>query len=96
MNAITVTREYGAGGYEIAAKLAASLGWELLDRNLLHQAAAVEHLPDSELERLDEKAGSLADQTLHGFSEGQRVDLVLDAPPTDKSSQVIKIKLHEG
>jgi hypothetical protein len=42
------------------------------------------------------KAGSLADQALHGFSEGQRVDLVLDAPPTDKSAQVIKIKLHEG
>ncbi len=42
------------------------------------------------------KAGSLADQALHGFSEGQRVDLVLDAPPTDKSAHVIIIKHHEG
>jgi CMP/dCMP kinase len=62
VNVITVSREYGAGGYELAQQLSASLGWELLDRELLHQAAALEHLPDAELERLDEKAGSLADR----------------------------------
>ena len=56
MNIITITREYGAGGGEVARKLAAALGWELLDRELLHQAAEVEHVPDAELERLDEKA----------------------------------------
>jgi hypothetical protein len=42
------------------------------------------------------KAGSLAYQALHGFAQGQRVDLLLDAPPADKSAQVINIKLHEG
>jgi cytidylate kinase len=62
MNVITVSREYGAGGYEVARRLAEALGWELLDRELLHRAAAVEHLPDTELERLDEKAISLADR----------------------------------
>jgi len=62
MNVITISREYGAGGYEAAHRLAEALGWELLDRELLHQAAAVEHLPDAELERLDEKAISLADR----------------------------------
>ena len=36
MNAITVTREYGAGGYEAAARLADALG-DLLLR--LHQRA---------------------------------------------------------
>jgi cytidylate kinase len=81
MNAITVTREYGAGGYEVARRLAEMLGWELLDRELLHRAAAVEHLPDAELERLDEKAVSLADrfrlhpphqQYLHGLREAAR------------------------
>ncbi len=62
MNVITVSREYGAGGYEVARRLAETLGWELLDRELLHRAAEVEHLPDAELERLDEKAISLADR----------------------------------
>jgi cytidylate kinase len=62
MNVITVSREYGAGGGEAARRLAEDLGWELLDRELLHQAAAVEHIPDADLERLDEKALSLADR----------------------------------
>ena len=62
MNVITITREYGAGGGEVARKLAETLGWELLDRELLHQAAEVEHVPDAELERLDEKAISMADR----------------------------------
>jgi cytidylate kinase len=81
MNVITVSREYGAGGYEVARRLAERLGWELLDRELLHRAAAVEHLPDAELERLDEKAVSLADRFrlhpphqryIHGLREAAR------------------------
>jgi cytidylate kinase len=66
MKIITITREYGAGGGEAAKRLADALGWELLDRELLHQAAEIEHVPDAELERLDEKAVSMADRfSLH-------------------------------
>jgi cytidylate kinase len=66
MRIITITRQYGAGGGEVARKLAETLGWELLDRELLHQAAEVEHVPDAELERLDEKALTMADRfSLH-------------------------------
>ena len=48
MRLITVSREYDAGGAEVAKRLAETLGWTLLDRDLLHQAAAVENVPDSE------------------------------------------------
>jgi cytidylate kinase len=81
MNVLTVSREYGAGGGEVTRRLAEVLGWELLDQQLLHQAAAVEHLPDADLERLDEKAISMADRFrlhpphehyLHGLSEAIR------------------------
>ena len=59
---ITVSREYGAGGAEVAKRLAEDLGWTLLDRELMHQAAAVEHVPDAELESLDEQAIRVADR----------------------------------
>src|SRR5260370_1221669 len=81
MNVITVSREYGAGGYEVARRLAEALGWERLDRELLHRAAQVEHVPDADLERLDQKAGGLADRFrlhpphqkyLHGLREAAR------------------------
>jgi cytidylate kinase len=78
MKILTVSREYGAGGGETAQRLAATLGWELLDRQLLHQAAELEHLPDAELESLDERALTLTDRFrlhpphvhyLHGLRE---------------------------
>jgi cytidylate kinase len=81
MNAITVSREFGAGGGEVARRLAEALGWELLDRELLHRAAAIEHVPDTELERLDEKALSMTERMrlhpphqryMHGLTEAAR------------------------
>ncbi len=81
MNVITITRDYGAGGYEVARRLAEQLGWELLDRELLHRAAAVEHVSDAELEAVDEKAVPLVDRFrlhpphqryLHGLTETAR------------------------
>jgi cytidylate kinase len=81
MNVITVSREFGAGGGEVARRLAEALGWELLDRELLHRAAAIEHVPDAELERLDEKALRMTDRMrlhpphqryMHGLTEAAR------------------------
>jgi len=62
MNVITISREYGAGGGEVARRLSEALGWELLDHALLHQAAELEQVSDAELEQWDEKAVSLADR----------------------------------
>lgn len=36
---ITISREYGAGGSELATALNARLGWRVLDRNLVKQVA---------------------------------------------------------
>jgi nucleotide-binding universal stress UspA family protein len=57
MKPISVSREYGAGDGEVARRLASVPGWELL-----HRAAQLEHLPDSELEAVDEQAINLADR----------------------------------
>jgi cytidylate kinase len=62
MNLITIARDYGAGGGELAQRLADALGWELLGKELLHQAADIEHVPDAELQQLDEKAVTMADR----------------------------------
>lgn len=62
ISVITVSREYGAGGGELARLLAQHLGWELLDQQLLHAAAALEQVSDEELERVDEKALGVAER----------------------------------
>jgi cytidylate kinase len=62
MRLITISREYGAGCREVAAQLSRTLGWDLLDHELLHRAAQLEHLADADLEALDEQALNLTDR----------------------------------
>ena len=39
MRAITISREYGSGRGEIAARLAKRLGWQLIDHEVVVQVA---------------------------------------------------------
>ncbi len=47
---ITIGREYGSGGREIASKLAESLGFEYYDKNIITMAVAESHLSEKYIE----------------------------------------------
>ncbi len=51
---ITISREAGAGGSEIACLLGQNLGWEVLDKNLVARVADRFHLSRKMLEAVDE------------------------------------------
>ena len=53
--ALTVSREYGSGGAEIAALIARELGWRLLDKELITEISKMEQVPPSEVAAFDEK-----------------------------------------
>ncbi len=52
---VTISALHGAGGEEIAARVAESLGWNLLDRALVEQIAAQQKVTPELLERYDQK-----------------------------------------
>src|SRR5258706_2435249 len=54
MAAITISREYGSGGGEIAARLAHRLGWQLIDHAVIEQAARELEVNETEVEKHDE------------------------------------------
>ena len=54
MSAITISREYGSGGGEIAARLAHRLGWQLIDHAIIEQTALSLEVRESEVEKHDE------------------------------------------
>jgi cytidylate kinase len=54
MRAITVSREYGSGGGEIAARLAKRLGWQLIDHEVVVRVAQMLHVSQEEAEEHDE------------------------------------------
>lgn len=51
---ISVSREYGSGGRDIAQKIAENFGLTLYDRNILQEIAKHQNLPIEELKRYDE------------------------------------------
>ncbi len=53
--ALTVAREYGSGGGEIAAIIAKQLGWRLVDKDLITEISKKEKVPPSEVAAFDEK-----------------------------------------
>jgi cytidylate kinase len=52
--AVTIGREYGSGGAEIAAIVAAGLGWKLVDQALLHEISKRAGVPEADAVALDE------------------------------------------
>ena len=60
MRAITISREYGSGGGEIATRLAQRLGWQLIDHEVVVRVAQKLHVSEEEAEYHDERVESLA------------------------------------
>lgn len=61
MRAITISRMYGSGGGEVAARLARRLGWQLIDHEIVAQVA-------HQLGVTEEEAG-VYDEHVEGFIE---------------------------
>jgi cytidylate kinase len=75
MRAITVSREYGSGGGEIARRLADRLGWHLLDRQIVEEVAQRLGVSPGEAAGHDEHVEGLV---MRLFSSMQ---YVMPAPP---------------
>jgi len=56
---VTVSRQHGARGGEVARRLADELGLELYDREILHRIAESAHLSERAVAALDEKTRDL-------------------------------------
>lgn len=67
MRAITISREYGSGGGEIAARLANRLGWRLIDHEVIVEVARRLGVTEDDAAQRDERAESFVDQILRGF-----------------------------
>lgn len=66
---ISIGREYGSGGHEIAEKLASKLDLPLYDRNMLEEIALDKNVDHSELEKYDESPKkTLLSRTVRGLS----------------------------
>lgn len=67
MRVITISREYGSGGGEIAARLASRLNWQLVDHEVVYEVARRLGVTVGDAARRDEQAEPLVEQVLRSF-----------------------------
>jgi cytidylate kinase len=79
MRAVTISREYGSGGGEIATRLARQLGWKLIDHEVVVRVAQELGVSEAEAEVYDERTESTVSRILSSLQAIQPVLPV--APP---------------
>jgi cytidylate kinase len=67
MRAVTISREYGSGGGEIASRLAKRLGWQLIDHALVERVASELGTSLEEAEAHDEQGEGVITRLLNSM-----------------------------
>jgi cytidylate kinase len=62
MSVITISRQYGSGGSDIAKLVAERLGWTLIDNEFVNQVAARAGLSPEEVQRAEERVPSVIER----------------------------------
>src|SRR6201981_3302541 len=70
INIITIEREYGSGGGDIAQQLANHLGWKLWDQCLTEEIARLANCPKAVVERREERNDPLYYRLFKSFLRG--------------------------
>jgi cytidylate kinase len=68
MPVITISRMYGSGGSEVAQRVAAALGWALLDNDIIDAIAERSGLTRAEVSAQDERVPSLVERLASALS----------------------------
>jgi cytidylate kinase len=59
---ITISRQYGAGGSEVARRVAQALGWRVVDNELVEEVAARAGLPPEDVAEREERLPGFAER----------------------------------
>jgi cytidylate kinase len=80
MPVITISRAFGSGGSEVAARVATALGWSLVDNAFVDAVARRLGTTPAHVAAVDERVPSLAERIAEAFAYGSQE--VLSAPVT--------------
>ncbi len=88
MPVVTISRMFGAGGSEVAARVAAGLGWKLLDNAFIDGVAGRLGATPASVEAIEERVPTLAERLADTFALGspEVVAAAIPAalPPTEE------------
>ena len=93
---ITVARDYGGGGGEIARLLATKLGWHLFDRQVVSSVARKLGISENEAAARDEHADSFVQRILDAMQYSGPIYAPVIVSETDSSAAVDARQYHEA
>ena len=77
MAVITISRQFGAGGHTLGGSLAARLGYQLVDRELLLEIARQADVSIDWVEAVREEAGGLMTRLIDGLVSSRFIERVV-------------------
>lgn len=87
MPVVTISRMYGSGGSEVAARVARTLGWELYDNSVVDAVAQRLGLTRAEVSARDERVPSIVERlaTTLSLATPESMPVIPDTPlPTEE------------
>lgn len=99
MPTITISRLFGSGGSDVAARVAALLGWALLDNEIVNEVATRLGMPVDEVQAREERVPSLASRITDALAlstpEVQPVTGEFTLPATERLIAVTRRVIEE-
>jgi len=96
MAIITVSRLYGSGGSEVAARVAEALGWSLLDNAVLDQVGARLGITPAQVAAREERVPSLVERITDALALGSQdwISPMTASPRKPTDEQLIEVTRH--
>lgn len=94
---ITISRMFGSGGSDVAARVARRLGWSLLDNAVVDEVAARLGVSRSEVESLEERVPSLAERIASSLVlSAPELAVPVDDPPMMQTAEtrIVNVTKH--
>jgi len=90
---ITISRQYGAGGSEVAARVAAALGWRLVDNELIDRVAAQAGLPPEEVAQHEERAPGFGERLTRALARSvpELFPAAEARPPEPEEATIVRV-----
>ena len=82
---ITISRQFGAGGSEVAKRVAAALGWRVVDNELVEQVAARAGLPPERVAEREERVSTFVERLARTLAAASPEVF----PPPDSAGAVV-------
>lgn len=96
MSIITISRLYGSGGSEVAARVARELGWSLLDNAMLDQVGARLGITPAQVAAREERVPSLVERITDALALGSQewITPMTASRRTPTDEQLIEVSRH--